>query len=117
MVNNVIRNYRPIKGSCLAYPQFIAGKDVPWLNGYSHVLVMPTACPRSWLLEDFFGGGAMRLRALHVRLHAGDLGPQGLDSSLQLLDRHGIQVLTPKLHQGVAGLAREQIIEVHRVNR
>ena len=59
----------------------------------------------------------MRLRPLHVGFDAGDLGLQGLDPRLQLLDRHGVEVLLAKLDQRIAGLAREEVIEVHPRNR
>lgn len=55
----------------------------------------------------------MSLRALHVGFYAGDLGLEGFDAGLQLLDRHGVQVLFCKFHQRIAGLAREQVFEVH----
>jgi len=53
------------------------------------------------------------LGPLHVRLDAGDLGLERFDSGPQLLDRHGIEVLFCKLHQRIAGLAGEQVFEVH----
>ena len=55
----------------------------------------------------------MRLGALHVCFDAGDLCFQRFDARLKLLDRHGVEVLFCKLHQRVAGLAGEQVFQVH----
>jgi hypothetical protein len=55
----------------------------------------------------------MGLRALHVCLDTRDLGLQPLYPLLQLLDRHGVKVLLGELDERVAGLAREEIFEVH----
>lgn len=55
----------------------------------------------------------MSLRPSHVSLDPGDLGLQGLDTSMELLDRHGIEILLGKLHQWVARLAREKLLEIH----
>ena len=55
----------------------------------------------------------MRLGALHMCFDPSDLGLQRFDASLQLLDRHGIEILFCKLDQRVAGLARKKIFEVH----
>ena len=46
-------------------------------------------------------------------LDALDLGFQRLDSGLQLLDRHRVEVLPGKFDQRIAGLAWEQVVEVH----
>ena len=54
-------------------------------------------------------GGGLR----DMSLHAGDFGLQRLDTGVKLLDRHGIEILLGKLDQRVAGLAGEQIFEVH----
>lgn len=59
----------------------------------------------------------MRLGALHMGVDSGNLGPQGLDAGLQLLDGQGVEVLPGKLHQRVAGLAREEVFQVHGVCR
>jgi hypothetical protein len=72
---------------------------------------------RSRLLEQLFGGGAVRLGAVHVRFDPRDLGLERLDSGLQLLDRHGVEILLCKLNQRVAWLARKKILEVHGLNR
>ena len=71
----------------------------------------------SRLLEQLFGGGAVGLRPLRMRFDAGDLGFQRLDSGLQLLDGHGVEILFCKLDQRVAGLAWKQIFEIHEANR
>ena len=55
----------------------------------------------------------MRLGALHVRFDPRDLHLQRLDAGLQLLDRHGVEVLFCKLDQRIAGLARKQLFEIH----
>ena len=55
----------------------------------------------------------MRGYSHDMRFDAGDLGFQGLDPRLELLDRDGIEVLPGKLRQRIAGLAREKIVEVH----
>jgi NADPH2:quinone reductase len=54
------------------------------------------------------------LGAVHVRLDAGDLGLQALDARLQFVDRERIEVLLAERDQGVVGLAREQLFEVHQ---
>ena len=59
----------------------------------------------------------MRVDPRDVGLHPGDLGLQGLDARVEFLDRDRIEVLLCKLRQGVAGLARKEIFEVHVVNR
>lgn len=59
----------------------------------------------------------MRLSALHVRFDAGDLCLKGFDALLELLDRHGVEVLAAKLNERVAGLAREEIFQIHGGNR
>ena len=68
---------------------------------------------RSALLEQFFGCGAVRLRLSDVRFDARNLRLQRLDSRVQLVDRHRIEVLSCELDQRVARLAREQVVEVH----
>jgi len=59
----------------------------------------------------------MRLGALHVRFDACDLRLQRFDALFQLLDRHRIKVLAAKLDEGIAGLAWEEIFQVHGANR
>ena len=59
----------------------------------------------------------MRLHTIDMGLHAGDLGLQGFDAGVKFLDRDGVQVLFCKLRQRIAGLAREEILEVHLPNR
>lgn len=67
----------------------------------------------SRLLEQLLSGGAMRLGTLHVRFDAGYLGFQRLDTSVKLLDGHGIEILFCKLGKRVARLARKEVVEVH----
>ena len=55
----------------------------------------------------------MRLRALHVRLDAPDFVFQRIDSGVQLLDRHRIEVLLSERNERIVGLAREQLIQIH----
>lgn len=59
----------------------------------------------------------MRLSSIDVGLHAGDLRLQGEDPGVKLLDRDGVEILFCKLRQRVARLAREEILEVHLLNR
>ena len=59
----------------------------------------------------------MRLSSIDVGLHAGDLRFQGEDPGVKLLDRDGVEILFCKLRQRVARLAREEILEVHLLNR
>ena len=55
----------------------------------------------------------MGLDAMHVRLYARDLGLQGLNPLLQLLDRYRVEILLGKLDQRIARLAWEEVIQVH----
>ena len=55
----------------------------------------------------------MSLRLVHVRFNAGDLCLQGFDTCVELLDRHGVEVLSGKFDQRVAGLAWEEVFQVH----
>lgn len=55
----------------------------------------------------------MILRTLHMRLDAVDLGLQRLNSRLQLLDRHGVEVLLCKGDERIVGLAREKVFQIH----
>ena len=48
-----------------------------------------------------------------MRFNPGDLGLQGLNPLLQLVDRHRFEVLLGKIHQRIARLAREEVVEVH----
>ena len=63
--------------------------------------------------EEIFGGGAVRLRAIHMRFDPRDFRLEALDACLELLDRHRVEVLLRKLHERVAGLAGEQVVQVH----
>ncbi len=49
-----------------------------------------------------------------VRFDPSDLHLEGRDSGLQLLDRHGVQVLLGELGQRVVGLAWEKVVQIHR---
>jgi len=55
----------------------------------------------------------MRLDPRDVRFDASDLGLQRFDPLVQLLDRHGVEVLLGERNQWVVGLAREEFVEVH----
>ena len=55
----------------------------------------------------------MSLGAVDVSLHAGDLGFQGFDTRVKLIDRDGVQILLCKFDQGVARLARKEIFQIH----
>jgi len=59
----------------------------------------------------------MRLCSIDVGLHTGDLGLQGKDAGVKLFDGNGVEILFCKLRERVAGLAREEILEVHQSNR
>lgn len=59
----------------------------------------------------------MRLSSIDVGLHAADFRLQGEDPGVKLLDRDGVEILFCKLRQRVARLAREEILEVHLLNR
>lgn len=59
----------------------------------------------------------MGLCTIDMSLYAGDLGLQGLDPGVKLVDRNGVEILFCKLRQRVAWLAREEILEVHPSNR
>ena len=59
----------------------------------------------------------MGLCTIDMGLYAGDLGLQGLDPGVKLVDRNGVEILFCKLSQRVARLAREEILEVHQPNR
>lgn len=59
----------------------------------------------------------MGLSAVDVSFHAGNLRLQGFDAGMQLIDRDGIEILLCKLDQGVARLARKEIVQVHGQNR
>jgi NADPH2:quinone reductase len=53
------------------------------------------------------------LGAVDVSLHAGDLGFQGFDTSVKLIDRDGVQILLCKFDQRIARLARKEIFQIH----
>ena len=52
-------------------------------------------------------------RARHMRLDPGDLGLERFDPRVELLDRDGVEILSYKFDQRVAGFAREEFLEVH----
>ena len=101
MVNNVIRSTRSIKGRHSAYPQFMSAKDVPELNG------------SGLLVEQFFGRRAVSLGPLHMRFDPGDFGLQRLDPLLELVDRHGVEVLPAERDERIVGLAGEEVFQIH----
>ncbi len=103
MVNNVIRAETAIKGVRRAYPQFIA----PSCSNAEQLR----------LLEKLFRRRAVRLSALHVRLDARDLGFEDLNALLELGDRHGVEVLLAERDEGIVGLAREKVFQVHGWSR
>jgi hypothetical protein len=57
------------------------------------------------------------LRTLHVRLYPVDLNPERFDPRLQLLDRHGVEILLCKGDKRIVGLARKQVVQIHGWNR
>src|SRR3954454_3239921 len=52
-------------------------------------------------------------RGIDFCAHPGDLAFEGLDALLELLDRQRVEVLLRELHQRIAGLAREELFEIH----
>jgi hypothetical protein len=71
----------------------------------------------SRLLEQLFGHGAVGLGALHMGFDAGDLGFEGFDALLQLLDRQRVEVLLAQRDQRVVRLAREEVVQIHDPKR
>lgn len=63
--------------------------------------------------EQLFGGGTVLRSSVDMGFDPADLGFQSFDAGVQLLDRHGVEILFRKLHKWVARLAREEILEVH----
>ena len=59
----------------------------------------------------------MCLRLIHVRFDPCDFGLEAFDALLKLLDRHRVEVLAAKLDKRIAGLAGEEIFQVHARNR
>lgn len=55
----------------------------------------------------------MILRTLRMRFYAVDLRFQRLDPLLQLLDRHGVEVLLCKGDERIVGFAREEVFQIH----
>lgn len=55
----------------------------------------------------------MILRTLHMRFDAVDLSFQRLDPRVQLLDRHGVEILLCKGDERIVGLAREEVFQIH----
>jgi len=55
----------------------------------------------------------MRLRALHMRFDARDLGLQPFDPFLQFLDREGVEILPAELGQRILRFVGEEIVEIH----
>ena len=58
------------------------------------------------------GGGT-----LHVVFDSRNLRPERLDSLVQFLDRHRVQVLLCQFNQRVAGLAWKEVFQVHAGGR
>lgn len=64
--------------------------------------------------EQVFGHRAVSLRPVDVRFHPGNLCLERRDSRLQLVDGERVEVLFRELGQRIAGLAREEVVDVHR---
>jgi len=92
-MHNVIRSCRPIKGATRS--------------------IVDNPSRRSAFLEEIFRGRAVGLGAVHMCLDPSDFGLQRLDPLLELVDREWIEVLLAERDQGVVGLVREQLVEVH----
>ena len=59
----------------------------------------------------------MGLHALDMGFDARNLCLEGGDAGVKFLHRNGIEILFCKLHQRVAWLAWEEVVEVHGPNR
>ena len=55
----------------------------------------------------------MRLGSGHMGLDPRDFRLEAFNAGLKLLDRHWVEVLLRKLHERIAGLAGEQVFQVH----
>ena len=55
----------------------------------------------------------MILGTLHMRFDAVDLCFERRNPRLQLLDRHGVEVLLCKGDERIVGLAREEVFQIH----
>ena len=64
-------------------------------------------------LEQLFRSRPVRLDAGDVRFDARYFGLQRVDARTQFLDGDRVEVLLGKFYQRVAGLVREEIVEVH----
>src|SRR5689334_21871358 len=90
------------------------GNQVP-TAGFSPVIAMNAhpGAPGSALLEQLFRSGAVGSGVIHVRLDPADFRLESLDTLLELVDRHGVEVLPGKFHQRVTGLAWKEVFLVH----
>ena len=59
----------------------------------------------------------MRLDALHMRFDARNLGLQGGNTLLELVDRHWIEVLFAQRYHRVVWFAWKEVVQVHGQNR
>lgn len=100
---NVIRWDAAIKWPVPAFPQIIAAGAVQTLNAVSRRLP-----------EQLLSRRAVGLGTMHMRFDTSDLDLERLDPGLQLLDRHGVEVLLCKGDERVVGLAWEQLVQIHR---
>ena len=89
-ITNVIRKSGPIKGTTHSI-------DDLWLT----------------LLEKLVRRGAMLGRGGDVRFDPSDLGLEGFDALVKLVDGHRVEVLASQCDQWVVGLAREEVFQVH----
>jgi len=105
--NNVICAAAAIKRGGAAYPQNMAGRDVPAVNRRSRAL----------LFEQFFGGGAVGFDPRNMCFDSGDLGFQRFDAGVKFLDRERVEVLLGKLGQRIAGLGWKKIVQIHGPGR
>ena len=59
----------------------------------------------------------MSLRAVHVRFDSRDLGLQGFDPLLELVDRQRIEILFRQRDEGIIGFTWKELVQVHGQNR
>jgi len=72
---------------------------------------------RLWLFEQLVGSAAMAGGVGHMLLDPGDLGLEGSDPFLELVDRQRAEILLQQQSQRVLGLAGKEVVLVHEWNR
>ena len=59
----------------------------------------------------------MGLRALHMRFDASDLGFEGGDALVELIDRQRIEILFRQCDERIIGFTWKEFVQVHGQNR